>query len=113
MSEERNGGRTNRSANQRMWSFSRDRLGDALEDLGFSREIATMLASQLGSPKAIDRMTSYLRQARPRDFETIADEMLAICEEIAAWKRKKESEYANEHFNDIRDETFANWETGA
>ena len=107
MSEEE---RRSRTASPRMWSFSRDRLGDALESLRFSREIATMMASQLGSPKAIDRMTSYLRQAKPRDFETVVDEMLSICEEIAAWKRKKESEYANEHFNELRYDVFSDWD---
>ena len=95
---------------QRQWSFSRDRLGDALESLGFFRDIATMMASQLGSPKAIDRMTSYLRQAKPRDFETVADEMRSIGEESAAWKRRKESEYANEHFNELRYDVFSDWD---
>ena len=40
----------------------------------------------------------------------MADEMLAICEEIAAWKRRKESEYANEHFNELRYDVFSDWD---
>ena len=109
MSEEERS-KARRTANQRMWSFSRDRLGDALESLGFSRDTATMMASELGSPKAIDRMTSYLRQAKPRDFETVVDEMLAICEEIAAWRERKESQLANEHFNELRYDVFSDWD---
>ena len=49
------------------------------------------VAGQLKSPKAIDRMTAYLYQARPGSIETIVDEMLAITSEIEAWRKKKES----------------------
>ena len=101
MSEEERSGRTSRSANQRMWSFSRDRLGDALESLGFSREIATMMASQLGSPKAIDRMIAYLHYVKPKSEELIVDEMLAIRSEIDAWREKKASEEANARYNEM------------
>ncbi|MBO6159424.1 MAG: hypothetical protein J6P72_09260 [Firmicutes bacterium] len=94
---------------QKKWAFSRNQLGEALSSLGFPYELADTLAKQLGSPKAIDRMTSYLYQARPRNLETIVDEMLAICEEIAAWRRKKSSELASARYYEMRDEIFP-WE---
>ena len=77
--------------NQKMWSWSRDRLAKAVASLGYPEEFADLLARQLGSPKAIDRMTSYLLLARPGSVEMIVDEMLAICAEIDAWREKKES----------------------
>ena len=54
----------------------------AVTGIGFSAELAELMAWQLGSPKAIDRMTSYVYQARPRTEEMLVDEMLAICAEI-------------------------------
>ena len=52
-----------------------------------------------GSPKAIDRMVSYIHQARPRTEEMLVDEMLAICAEIEAWRQKKESQEAHARYN--------------
>ena len=51
------------------------------------------------SPKAIDRMTSYVYQAKPRTEEMLVDEMLAICEEINTWREKKASQEAQEKYN--------------
>lgn len=85
--------------NQRMWAWSRDRLAQAVVSLGWPEEVADLLAKQLGSPKAIDRMTSYLYQARPGSMEMIVDEMLAICAEIDAWRERKESREAQEGYN--------------
>ncbi|MBQ6375276.1 MAG: hypothetical protein IJJ45_12420 [Clostridia bacterium] len=84
---------------QYLWARARDRLVTAATDLGFSAELAALIAGELGSPKAIDRMTSYIRQARPRTEEMLVDEMLAIREEIAAWHRKKEAQAAQASFN--------------
>ena len=64
--------------NQYLWSQSRDRLVAAVTGLGYSTELAELMARELGSPKAIDRMTSYIYQARPRTEEMLVDEMLAI-----------------------------------
>ena len=80
--------------NQKIWTQARDRLAVAVASLGYPEEFADLLAKQLGSPKAIDRMASYLYQARPGNIETIVDEMLAICAEIDAWREKKESQEA-------------------
>lgn len=85
--------------NQQIWAQSRDRLVAAVTALGFSAELAELMAKQLGSPKAIDRMTSYVRQARPRTEEMLVDEMLAICAEIETWRERKESQEAQARFS--------------
>ena len=77
--------------NQRLWALSRNDLAKAVASLGYPEEFADLLAKQLGSPKAIDRMASYLHQARPASIEMIIDEMLAIRAEIETWREKKES----------------------
>ena len=46
--------------NQYLWAQARDRLAAAVTGIGFSAELAELMARQLGSPKAIDRMTSYV-----------------------------------------------------
>ena len=65
--------------NQQIWVQARDRLVAAVTGIGFSAELAELMARQLGSPKAIDRMTSYVYQARPRTEEMLVDEMLAYA----------------------------------
>ena len=80
--------------NQRLWAQARDRLAAAAEALGYPAEFADLLAKQLGSPKAIDRLASYICQAKPAGMEMIIDEMLAIRAEIDAWREKKESREA-------------------
>ena len=86
---------------QAVWRLSRDRLVSAVTALGFSTELAELMARQLGSPKAIDRMTAYVQQARPDSEEMLVDEMLAICAEIAAWKEKKAGEEAQITINSV------------
>ena len=85
--------------NQYQWAQARDRLVAAVTGIGFSAELAELMARQLGSPKAIDRMTSYVYQARPRTEEMLVDEMLAICAEIETWREKKESQEAQARYN--------------
>jgi len=85
--------------NQCLWAQARDRLVAAVTTLGFSAELADLMARQLGSPKAIDRMTSYVRLARPRTEEMLVDEMLAICAEIETWRERKESQEAQARYN--------------
>ena len=85
--------------NQQNWAQSRDRLVAAVTELGFSGELADLMARQLGSPKAIDRMTSYVRQAHPRTEEMLVDEMLAICAEIETWRARKESQEAQARYS--------------
>ena len=85
--------------NQILWSRSRDNLVTAVTSLGFSPELADLLARELGSPKAIDRMASYVRQAKPRSEEMLVDEMLAIKAEIEAWRERKEAMEAQARYN--------------
>ena len=79
------------SQNQWIWTQARDRLAAAVASLGYPEEFAGLLAGQLKSPKAIDRMTAYLYKAKPASVEMIVDEMLAICADIDAWREKKKS----------------------
>ena len=85
--------------NQQIWVQARDRLAAAVTGIGFPAELAELMARQLGSPKAIDRMTSYVHHARPRTEDMLVDEMLAICAEIETWREKKESQEAQARYN--------------
>ncbi len=85
--------------NQQIWTQARDRFVAAVTGIGLSAELADLMARQLGSPKAIDRMTSYVHQAHPRTEEMLVDEMLTICAEIETWREKKESEEAQARYN--------------
>ena len=85
--------------NQHLWAQAKERLVAAVTGLGYSAELAELMARELGGPKAIDRMTSYIRQARPRTEEMLVDEMLAIKEEIETWQAKKEAEEAQASYN--------------
>jgi len=83
------------------WNRTRDRLVQALARLGFREDLGEAIAKNLGSPKAMERMVSYLINVKPRTEELVVDEMLAICSEIDAWKEKKASEQANASYNEI------------
>lgn len=85
--------------NQRIWAQARDSLVQAVTILGFPVELAELMARELKSPKAMDRMTSYVRQVRPQSEEMLVDEMLAICADINAWREKKESQEAQARYN--------------
>ena len=80
--------------NQQIWSLAKNRLAAAVASLGYPEEFAGLLAGELKSPKAIDRMTSWLVHAKPTSIEMIVDEMLAICADIDAWREIKESQEA-------------------
>ena len=84
---------------QNEWMRARDLLVGSIVSLGFPEELGNEVAKQLGSPKAIDRMVSYIRQAHPRTEEMLVDEMLAICAEIETWRQKKESQEAQARYN--------------
>ena len=86
--------------NQRMWALARNELAAAVSAMGWPEELADLIAKELGSPKAIGRITSYIWQAKPRTLETLMEEMLAIQDEIAAWKEKKESQRAQAGYNE-------------
>ena len=98
------------SLDQIYWARCRDELKETLAEQGFPRELGEVMASKLGSPKAIQRMTSYLRQARPRTIEMVVDEMLSICSEIEAWKQKKEAREANAKYNEMLYHGLNHWD---
>lgn len=75
--------------NQKEWAEEKKRLVDTVKGLGFPEELGEAVARNLGSPKAMRRMTSYLENVRPQSAELVVDEMLAICSDISAWKNKK------------------------
>ena len=83
------------------WIKTKNRLVEAVHSLGFPRELGEMVAKNLVSPKAMERMLSYLSYVKPNTAELIVDEMLAICSDIDAWKDKKASLEANERYNEI------------
>ena len=89
------------TTNQMLWARTRDKLVQAVEGLGFARELGEAIAKHLGSPKAMERMIAYLDYVKPRSEELIVDEMLAIRSEIEAWKEKKASEEANAAYNEM------------
>ncbi len=86
------------------WEQARDELRRAVSVAGYPKELGDLLAGQLGSPRAIRRMASYVRNVRPRSMEQIADEMLAIQSDVEAWKRKKEGLEANMAINRMLNE---------
>ena len=83
------------------WSKTKNRLVEEIAALGFPAELGEMVAKNLGSPQAMERMISYLSYVKPNTAELIVDEMLAICSDINAWKDKKESLEANAKYNEI------------
>ena len=83
------------------WIRTRDRLVAEIKKLGFREDLGYAVAKNLGSPKAMERMISYLVNVKPRKEELLIDEMLAICSEIEAWKEKKASQEANARYNEM------------
>ena len=87
--------------NRKEWLRAHDTLIAALTSLGFPEELGHVIAKHLGSPKAIDRMTAYLKEVRPGSEELVVDEMLSIRSEIDAWREKKASQEANAAYNEL------------
>ncbi len=86
---------------QKTWLIAKNRMMEALTKLGFPEALGDQIVKNLGSPKAMDRMTSYLNNVKPKKAELVVDEMLAICSDIARWRDKKESEQANAAYNEV------------
>ena len=87
--------------NQLLWTRTKDELVRLVERIGFPAELGEAVAKHLGSPKAMERMISYLDYVKPKSEELIVDEMLAIRSEVDAWKEKKASEEANARYNEM------------
>ena len=73
----------------------------AVTALGYPQDLATVLADELRGEKSVRRMAAYLRAARPKTMEEIADEMIAIIEQRDTWVKKKISERAQSSFNEF------------
>ena len=76
------------------WTETKNQLVQEIVGLGFPEKLGEEVAKNLGSPKAMRRMISYLHQVKPKKVELVVDEMLAICSEIENWRDKKESQEA-------------------
>ena len=92
------------------WNRTRDRLVAEIKKLGFREDLGYAVAKNLGSPKAMERMISYLVNVKPRKEELLIDEMLAICSEIEAWKEKKASQEANARYNEMLLNGLEEWD---
>ena len=55
--------------NKTEWRRSRDRLVRTLTSLGFPGELGNAIVKNLGSPRAMDRMTVYLENVKPKKVE--------------------------------------------
>lgn len=83
------------------WVRTKNDLVQAVSILGFPEDLGEQIAKQLGSPKAMRRMISYLYNVKPKSAELVVDEMLAICSEIERWREKKATEEANARYNEM------------
>jgi hypothetical protein len=83
------------------WKAAYRELIETIVRLGYPEEFGKAVASNLGSEKTMHRMSAYLRSAKPRSAEEIADEMLAIMSDRERWIAKKEAEEANARYNEI------------
>ena len=86
----------------REWAQAKEELIYNVTSLGFPESIGEEMAKNLGSPKAMRRMSAYLRYEKPKKVEVAVDEMLAICSEIDAWRDRKESLEANAKYNELK-----------
>ena len=76
-------------------------VAEAIRKLGYPEEFGQLVAGQLRTEKPLARMLGYLRQARPKTAEEIADEMLAILDDRDRWIDKKKAEYYNQKANEL------------
>ena len=88
----------------KLWESEKSDLIRAVVELGFPRELGDAIVKNIGWPKAMRRMTMYLRYTKPTKPEIIVDEMLAIREEILVWQEKKASLSANAAYNTLLSE---------
>ena len=72
-----------------------------ISEMGYPEAFGMAVADNLRTEKMMSRMIGYLRSAKPRSAEEIADEMLAIMDDRARWIQKKEAEYYNRKYNEM------------
>lgn len=88
------------------WVRARKELIEAVTELGYPEALGNEIAKNLGSEKAMRRMTAYLWYVKPKSAEIMVDEMLAIQSEIAGWREKKASEEASARYYGMRRQGF-------
>ena len=81
------------------WLQARAELIRVMAENGFPEEVGALVAKELRSERSIRRMTGYVRNARPRSMEQLADELLAIIDDRENWIRKKEAEESSSRYN--------------
>ena len=86
---------------QQEWVRAKKEMVDSLTQLGYPKELGDEIAKNLGSPKAMWRMTSYLDKVKPERVELVVDEMLAIRTEIESWRSKNAAEETNAAYNEL------------
>ena len=73
-----------------------DDLLAVVRELGYPEELGAALAAGLGGEWSMKRMAGYLRGARPRSMEEIADEMVAILDHRQSIVERKRAEQSQE-----------------
>ena len=76
-------------------------LVETIVRMGYPESFGESIAENLRTEKTMSRMIGYLRHARPKSAEEIADEMLAIMEDRERWIQKKSAQYYNSRYNEI------------
>jgi len=89
-----------------MSTYTRETYLSAYHDLlslcrakGLGEDFGKLIAQQLGSERALRRMISYLVNAKPRSMEEIADEVVAIMEDVNSWREKKQAQESSAVYN--------------
>ena len=94
-----------RDRNDAWEAAERERLAKELVEtvvrMGYPKEFGHAIVQNLRTEKTMSRMIGYLKHAKPRSAEEIADEMLAIMEDRKRWIQKKEAEYYNSKYNEM------------
>lgn len=80
---------------------ARNNLISQMQRMGYPYEFAFLIAQELGSEKAMGKMSGFLRNAGPVRMEAVADEMVAILEDRQHWIEKKTAEYYNRKYNEL------------
>ena len=91
---------------QEAWKAAYRDLIETVVQMGYPEEFGKVIAKNLGSEKTMRRMTAYLKNAKPRSAEEIADEMLAIMSDREQWIAKKEAEEANARYTQLLNENL-------
>lgn len=76
-------------------------LIQAVTEAGFPAEFGEILASELGGPWSLRRMSAWIYRARPTSMEQVADELVAILEERHRIVDKITTEQANAGWNEF------------